>query len=231
MRTGGAHGWLAVVVVAGMIAGLPAQARPTVSVSVDSDYRFRGYTLSQDQPDLRLSLAWDHESGDHASGAYAGVSAVATRDSGLAGYLGYAGYVWHPATGPQWEAGVTAMHVRDHEDYDYNEIYAGVITQDFTARIYYSPDYFDSHSRTLYTEINTGRQVSSRWRVFAHVGYLTPLSGRLRKNRYDLRAGVSLSLSHYVFQAALSESTPQAAYPFHRADDGQAVIFSVSDFF
>lgn len=225
MRPGGRHGWRVAAIAAGMVAGTAAHAQPTVSLGIDSDYRFRGYSLSQDEPDVRLSVAWDHP-----SGAYAGASVVATH-YGLSGYLGYAGYVWQPARGPKWEAGVTAMHVRDHEDYDYNEIYAGVITQAFTARVYYSPDYFNSHSRTLYTEINTGQPISGRWRVFAHAGYLTPLSGRLRGNRYDVRAGVSFSVSHYVVQASLSQSTPQAAYPFHRADDGQAIIVSVSDFF
>ncbi len=226
MRAGGRYWWLAVAGVAGTMVALPARAAPTVSLSIDSDYRFRGYSLSQNQPDMRLNLAYDH-----ASGAYAGVSVAATKKAGIAGYIAYAGYVWHPAKGPQWEAGVTGMHVRDHENYDYNEIYGGLITQDFTARVYYSPNYFNSRTRTVYTEINTGEAVSSRWRVFAHAGYLTPLSGRLRGNRYDVRAGASYSVSHYVFQATLSMSTPRGAYPFHRADDGQAVIVSVSDFF
>lgn len=226
MRTGLGHMGMAVAGLLGAMVAAPAQSRPSLSVSLDSDYRFRGYTLSQNQPDIRLQLAYDHD-----SGAYAGLSAVATRRAGLAGYIGYAGYVWRPARGPKWEAGVTAMHVRDHFDYDYSEIYGGVDAQSFTARVYYSPNYFNSHSRTLYTEINTGKQISSRWRVFAHAGYLTPLSGRLHENRYDLRAGASLSLSHYVFQASLSQSTPQEAYPYHRAESGSAVMVSVSDFF
>lgn len=226
MSAGGKQGWLAAVCLAGTIMALPAWADTSVSLAIDSDYRFRGYSLSQNQPDVRLNLSYDHP-----LGAYAGLSVAATRRAGFAGYVGYAGYVWHPANGPKWEAGFTATHVRDHEDYDYNEIYGGVITQAFTARVYYSPDYFNSHSRTLYTEINTGEQISSHWRVFAHAGYLTPLSGRLRGNRYDLRAGVALSVSHYAIQAAWSQSTPQAAYPYHRAFDGKAMMVSVSDFF
>jgi uncharacterized protein (TIGR02001 family) len=226
MRAGGIQGWLAAACLAGTIAALPAQAETSVSLTIDSDYRFRGYSLSEDQPDVRLNLSYDHP-----SGAYAGLSVYATRRAGLASYVGYAGYVWRPANGPKWEAGVTATHVRDHENYDYSEIYGGVITQAFTARVYYSPNYFNSRSRTLYTEINTGQQISSRWRVFAHAGYLTPLSGHLRRNRYDVRVGASLNVSHYVVQAAWSQSTPQPAYPYHSAFDGQALIVSVSDFF
>ncbi len=203
-----------------------ARAQVAASVSVDSDYRFRGVTLSDNKPVARLNLSYDNP-----SGVYAGLSGFAADKSGYYGTVAYAGYVWRPQSGPALEAGASYTQVREHFAYNYSEIYAGIITRALTARLYYSPDYFGASTRTLYADLNSGRQLSPHWRAFVHGGVLSPLSGTFRRARYDVRAGVAVSVSHYELQLAWSHTNPNRAYAWHPADDGDAVIATATSYF
>ena len=58
------------VLVAGLLGICPAvHAQTTVSAAIESDYRFRGISLSDGKPDVRFNIGYDHK-----SGAYAGLS-------------------------------------------------------------------------------------------------------------------------------------------------------------
>ena len=231
MRFGGryrpAAGLLAILVA---VAAAPALAQLSSSLSVDSNYVYRGLTLSRDRPVARLDLSYDHP-----SGAYGGVSLIGMRDTpdadiGLS-YVGYAGYVWQPVQGPSWEAGISDTHIRNGSDYDNTEVYGGVITRAFTARVYYAPHYYGSRMRTLYNELSTSRRLTPNWRTFVHAGVLTPLDGAYRRERYDVRAGLAVSLSHYQIEAAWSRAFPVPGYLSHRPGDGDALVLSASSFF
>ena len=87
----------------------------------------------------------------------------------------------------------------------YTEIYLGVSRDPLSARIYFSPDYFNSRSRTIYGEINGSVAPARNWSLTAHVGALTYLSQpdtddiyhavhRYRALYYDWRLGVMRQL-------------------------------------
>ena len=231
MRSGGGYyriiGWLA---AAAVVVAAPAFAQLSASLSVDSDYRYRGIDLSRDRPALRLDLAYDHP-----GGAYGGVSLIGMRDTPYGdigvSYIGYAGYVWQPSAGPSWEAGVADTHIHNGANYDFAEVYGGLATRAFTVRVHYAPDYYGSHARTLYSEFDASRRLAPMWRAFLHAGTLTPVSGERRRERYDLRAGLALSLSPYEIQAAWSRSNPLPGYATHRPDGGNALVLSATRFF
>jgi uncharacterized protein (TIGR02001 family) len=231
MRFGGRYRpavGLWVVLMAGF--AMPALAQLSSSLSVDSNYIYRGLSLSRDRPDLRLDLSYDH-----SSGAYGGLSLIGMRDTsagdiGLS-YVGYAGYVWQPAQGPSWEAGLSDTHIHNGAEYNNAEVYGGLITRGFTARVYYAPDYYGSHMRTLYGELGTSRRLTPHWRVFAHAGALTPLDGMYRRERYDARAGVAVTVSHYEIETAWSRAFPLPGYLSRRQGDGNALVLSASSFF
>jgi len=230
MRFGGRYRLAAGLLVGLTAAAAPAFAQLSSSLSVDSDYIYRGIDLSRDRPAVRLDLAYDH-----ISGAYGGLSLIGIRDDahgdiGLSS-IGYAGYVWQPAQGPSWEVGASDTHIRNGGDYDYNEVYGGVITRTFTARLYYSPHYYGSRMRTLYSELSAARRLAPGWRAFVHAGMLTPLDGAHRGERYDVRAGVAVNISRYEIQAAWSRTDPVAGYLMHRPNDGNALVLSASRFF
>ncbi len=229
-----AHGQGGIVDPSGPNLSGPDSGVLTGQVSIDSDYRFRGISIDHGQPAAHLDLAWD-AGGSTGGGAYAGASFIASqnRQGGLSGLgmLGYAGYVWRPATGPAWEGGVSARHFRDDYSYDYDEVYAGLLMQNFTARVSWSPHGIGRRGQTLYSEVDSGAHLSAHWRTFVHAGVLSALSGPRTRTRYDVRTGLAANFGDYEIQAALSQTNPVPAYGSHEADDGTALVVSVSRFF
>jgi uncharacterized protein (TIGR02001 family) len=182
------------------LAVLPVAAHAQVSFSgsVESDYRFRGLSLSNGRPVLALAVAYDHP-----SGLYGGVSVLGqdTAHDGarLLGVMEYAGYAFRrTASGPSFDIGV------DNETYDqygaressisYSEVYAGVTVGGISSHIYYSPDYFRKGAALVYASLDGAYRVNDDWRLTAHGGASTPMGYYAAGNkheRYDLRLGVS----------------------------------------
>ena len=236
---------VAFVLWAGLIlSSAPARAQLAANVSVESDYRFRGLSLSNEQPDVRLNLSYDSPSLGKLGEAYAGISVIGAQLANgqgprpgyqVLGYVDYAGYVIRPKQGPALEVGFTNMHVQARYSYDFSEIYAGIITDSFSARLYYSPHYFGHDVRTVYTDFNgshrlSGDWLSGHWRLFGHVGVLTPLSGALRAERYDVRVGVAVSMNNYEVQMGWTRTNP-LRYENRFANDKSDFVVSASCFF
>lgn len=229
MRGARAHSLFAALALLAALAS-HARAQVTVSAAVDSDYRFRGLTLSGGQPDLRLNLSYDHK-----SGVYAGLSVVGARKydgtAGLVSDIEYVGFVSPRLRGMAWEAGLTHTHIREHVVYDYSEVYGGVLSDHFSARLSWSPRYYGRRMSTVYADLNAGQRLSTHWRVFGHAGALTPLTGLQRKGRYDVRAGVAASLRNYELQLAWTKSNPVVVYPGRTVYSGEAVVVTATCYF
>ena len=208
-----------------------AQAQLGASVRIESDYRFRGVSLSDGRPDVHLDLAWDH-----ASGAYAGVSATAVeleRGARRAALLGYAGYARAPdAQAPGWEAGLSAAHFAGAAGYDYAELYAGLIGERWNARLAYSPDYFGQGRRTLYAELNAGRALAPPWRVFAHAGALAALGGAAdgARVRGDLRLGAAVTREAWELQLAWVAAGSDGFYPLAYPGTRRSFVLTLARF-
>jgi len=174
-----------------------AQAQFSASVGVESDHRFRGVSLSDGQPDLRLSVAYDH-----ASGVFAGASA--TRVEFMLGrhstqLLGYAGYVTRGPFDLNAEVGATTSTFSGNTRYDYSEAFVGVSGERWGMRVYYAPAYFGFDQATAYVEVDANAPLTSRWRVFGHVGALAAVRGVHNSDdrsraRYDTRLGIGCSV-------------------------------------
>src|SRR6185369_11635128 len=117
-----------------------AAAQVGGSVIVESDYRFRGISLSGGDPTAHLNLAYDHASGWYTGASLAGTELKpGSRKTALTAYLGYASRRGDLGA---WEAGAVLNRFFGLTYYDYDEVYAGFIAERWTARVYYSPDYF-----------------------------------------------------------------------------------------
>lgn len=171
---------------------LPASAAAQFggSVVVESDYRFRGVSLSAERPNLRLSLAYDH-----ASGAYGGLMLSGLeiergrRQAALQAYAGWAGPLgedWHWELGGSYSASIDGRGA-----YNYGELFAGLLAQDGSLRLYAAPDYFGWSEPTLYLEADRGWALAGDWRVVGHLGLLQAL-GRDGGHRADARLGLQV---------------------------------------
>ena len=182
----------------GLLVGGAAHAQLGVSVGVESDNRFRGVSLSDGQPDVRLSVAWDHDSGVFAGASATGVEF--TRGRHAVHWLGYAGVVKRLTPELSAELGVTGSTFSGDARYDYSEVFIGLSGERWSLRAYYAPDYFGFRQATAYVELDANAPrapFAPRWRVFGHVGALTAVSaptddGRDRM-RTDVRIGIGFS--------------------------------------
>lgn len=216
----------------------PASAQLGAGASLQSDYIYRGRSLSEERPTAALNISYDH-----ASGAYAGVSAIAvdTKRRGLQmlGHIDYVGYVRRSNTGPAWELGLSNANITYYKygerSFRYAEVYGGILTDHMSVRAYYSPSYFGQDVKTLYVDVSGAVRPAPDWRLFGHVGVLTPVGGRTfpgsRRERYDLSVGVAAKLRNAELSLTASKVAPDTAYSGGAAFEGDAVTLGLTYFF
>lgn len=189
----------------------------SASVGADTDYRFRGVSLSDGKPSLRVAFDVDH-----ASGAYGGLAVTRiepTRDDRYELVRWQLGYARRLDGGASVDVGASQSHFTGDARYDYLELQAGYASADWSLRASYAPDYFGRGVRTLYLEGQAQRAFGERWRAYAHAGLLLAdraadaTGDAARRSRVDLRAGVAWSLRDLDLQLAWVGATRGGPYP------------------
>jgi uncharacterized protein (TIGR02001 family) len=195
----------------------PARAEVAASLAIDSDYPLRGVSLSDRRPVMSLTLAYDHDSGVYGDVAAIG---VATRRSGVEvlGYVAHLGYARRLPSGASLDIGVTnsrvTTYVHRRYTYDYTEVYVGLSKGDLSAHVYVSPDYIGEGGPTAYVDLEGALRPARNWRVFGHVGLLTPLSeSNERRARLDLRAGVAREFGNLELHVVCTATSTAPYYP------------------
>src|SRR6266542_4368251 len=164
------------------------------SASLLSDYRFRGISLSHNRPAAQIALAYDDASGWYGGAFASTVQFVypTNRELQLVSFIGYAKRL---PSGLSWEAGADYSAVTGAESYSYPEVYAGIASENVSARLYYAPRYFGQESGVIYGEVNASQQLIDRVRLLAHGGLLRNNSEGaygLRPDRHVFDASVGL---------------------------------------
>ena len=214
----------------------PAKAQISVSTSLESDYRFRGISLSNGRPALTASIAYDD-----SSGAYLGASAIAqdTAHAGvqMLGYVEYIGFATPKRGGVALDFGVNNETLTAYADREYvlryTEAYVGLTSSNISAHVYYSPNYFRAGASTLYADVDGAFRPAAHWRLFGHVGVLTPTGPAdvqtNRRERYDLRAGVAREFQRSEVDLAWTATSPS---PLNQTLPSRgALVVSASYFF
>ncbi len=206
-----------------------------MSVALDSDYLWRGVSLSDGRPVASLGINFDHK-----SGVYGGLTltAVDSRQDppSFQGYVAYLGYAHRLEGGGSWELGVVNSETSTYLDHkysdNYTEIYAGLSRNDISAHIYYSPRNILDDASTLYGEVDGAIRPASGWRLFGHAGLLVSLSGHPpsggERARFDLRAGVAREFKACELHLAVTTTTPRPVYPEYHLQPSSRVEAGVS---
>jgi uncharacterized protein (TIGR02001 family) len=197
----------------------PATAQLSGSLAVESDYRLRGYSLSEGRPAATLQLGYDHPSGLYLNG-----SASLTWPDGEPRLLGTQlnlGYSKRLGPDVVIDAGLLRADYRPGYDSglrrNYSEAYLGATVNRVSARIFYSPDYLRDDVSTLYGEIETFLEPAPDWRLSGHLGgtaYLgraRPYPGT-RSAQYDWRLSLSRELGSVEIHGSLSGGGPGDDY-------------------
>ena len=201
---------------------------------MESDYRFRGYSLSDKRPAAIAQLGYDHP-----SGIYANIAAIAAlghdTEFYFVGAQGNVGYVKRLNPRLYLDGGIS------HSQYDpiapnrskwsYTELYLGLGTDHVTGRVSYSPHYFVSDTSTIYAEAEAAFEPGENWRVNAHGGilfYLRSPEYIPHDSYYDWRLGVSRAFGHFDIHAALSGGGPGKDYYGSKPRDRTALTVGAS---
>ncbi len=180
----------------------PARAQIAGALSLDSDYRLRGISLSGLRPALSLAATVEHP-----GGVYAGGSVVAIRAPGgkvrILGHMAQLGYAIRDAGGTSWDIGVsnTDVEVQGVQRFDlqYSDIHVGVSRDNLSARIYVSPNYQGS-VKTAYLDLSATLNPAENWRISTHVGILKRLGSSTPRvslrERYDVRVGLARDIGN-----------------------------------
>ena len=225
-------------VQAGLLVGVPAHgalAQVGFNASIMSDFRYRGFTLSDGRPAIDLSVSYDHPSGAYF--AISGIGAATAHDGAqLLGYQAYLGYARRTKSGASLDIGVNHTRISEfawpRERLEYSEIYAGVSWKDVSAHVYYSPNYLGDHWSAVYLDLSGTVRLDPNWRLFGHFGVLEPVAGRsgweTPNTQYDLRAGLAVRRDPVELQLAWSRFGPDADYPPGQSQGHNAVVALLS---
>lgn len=211
-------GWLLVAFgVASVPSALPAQLAATAIVQ--SDYRFRGRSLSQGKPVATIDVSYDDR-----SGLYVGGSATAVLGgvevAGLLAQQAYAGYAIRDKSGASFDVGViaaryTSLYGGGRED-SHAEAYIGVSQGAVSTQIRFAPSYFGRGTPVVYGELAATRDLAPHWRLNGHIGVLAQTSGSPslggKRVRYDVRAGVSRAFGRLELAADWTLGGPAGSY-------------------
>ena len=170
-----------------------ADARAENSFGIVSDYRYRGLSLSDGEPGLQAGLVWDRD-----DGWYAGVFAATTRIGGRDGVqaISYLGRAWRLCSGRSWEAGIQYVAFTSDHGEDYRELYLGLASDRWNARLHYEPLQLGDYGPAAYADFNANRPLGERFVLVGHVGAgwrsgdPAPYIDRVY---YDARVGIGMS--------------------------------------
>jgi uncharacterized protein (TIGR02001 family) len=216
-------------VVAVLVFTAPARAQLGATVGVDSDYRYRGVSLSGSKPSPRLTVNYDA-----AERWYAGASATRAMLTGSDTYtqlLGYAGWSTPAFASTSVELGLDGSHFAGISGYDFAEAYVGLLGERWSARLYFAPNYYGRHVQTAYAELNTYLALDEHSRVFAHFGVLHPLHGAVGeadRTRGDISLGAALVWRAWDLHLAWVAATHGGPYPAVYGGRPSALVAGVS---
>jgi uncharacterized protein (TIGR02001 family) len=196
------------------VTTIASNAQVSTTIGIESDYRYRGVSLSNSQPSPRLTLNYD--AADHW---YAGASA--TRAALVAGakstqLMGYAGWVSNAVEDRRVEIGIDGSRFAGVSGYDFAEAYVGLLANQWSARAYYAPNYYGRRIGVGYLELNAHLSLSEQVRAFAHLGALAPLrrtAGDAGTTRGDISVGVGFVAGGWDLHLAAVGATRGGPYP------------------
>jgi len=200
-----------------------AQASVSGSVSVVSDYRWRGYSLSDGRPAAQATLAYDHPSGAYAGLFVSSVRLGAERETGIQG-LGYAGYSARLASGVSWDAGVSYSDFSRPSNYAYAEYHVGLAHVEWNARLSHAPRYFGQEYSASYAELNLTPWSDRDLAPLLHIGLLHSPRPEYLGPRWIWDGRIGLAYSFGLTTVQLSWNTVSRSRNGGGGDDRSAWV-------
>jgi uncharacterized protein (TIGR02001 family) len=205
------------------------------SVSVVSNYRYRGVSLSHNDPAAQLALVYDHPQGWYA-GAFASTVRIGQPSSHEGQGIFFAGYARTMPSGVTWEAGIDYSGFTGATSYAYSEVYVGAAYEKVSARLYYSPRYYGRAADAIYGELDAAHRLFDRVQLVAHVGAFWTngrnFYGTVPDPVFDGRLGLVLEFDRFNVQLSLvGISSASTGYSVSGVRSRNGPVLSVSRLF
>jgi uncharacterized protein (TIGR02001 family) len=160
----------AIAVLALGAAAATAQAEVSSTITLASDYDFRGITQTARDPALQASLDWSSDSGFYlgawASNVDFGDGTESEFELDLIG-----GFSGNFTDDFGYDLGVARYnYFDDGDDIDYTEYYLGLSYKAVSFKYWYSSDFVNSDSGASYIEANADLPLPSDFTLSLHVG-------------------------------------------------------------
>jgi uncharacterized protein (TIGR02001 family) len=193
-----------------LAGGTQAAAQLSGSASVQSDYLYRGTSLTGGNPAVSVDLGYDDPSGLYLNGtAFAYLDGDGPAFGGGQANVGYARRL---SPNLSVDAGLVHSLYRvgaERRSYDFTELYVGVTRRPISARIFYAPDYYGTESAAIYAEVDAAVEPVPDWRLSAHLGLLDYVGGDYayagRGVRHDWRLTAERQIGMVALRASLSD--------------------------
>jgi uncharacterized protein (TIGR02001 family) len=196
-----------------LLFAAPACAQVSGSVTLLSDYRYHGASLSDESPTAKLVLAWDRGDGWYAGAQLARVRFVYPGARSELQAVPYLGYVRVLRPGLSAEAGVQYSWFSRSAGYGYPEIYLGLSGEHLGTRVSWIHDYF-GEAPAWYAEVNGSRPLRDALRLVSHIGVLrqnTYSESDAGHWRYDVAAGMAFTVGDFDLQATWTTASDAGA--------------------
>jgi len=217
-----------------LLFAAPACAEVGATVTLASQDRFRGYSVSDGYPAATFSLSYDDAAGPYLEGS---VMVAGNPSHGIerSRFEGNAGYAMRLKNGPTLDAGIVHAEYTGYRIYDrqavFTEIYAGLIAGHVSAHVHYSPTYFQHGITTFYTDLDGSASLTPRLRLSAHCGMLFQIDGSHEpagSHMRDWRIGASTDVKNLTFEVALASGSNRRSFYGTERNGGTALLFSAT---
>ena len=178
-----------------------ASAQLSATLSVVSDYRYRGVSLSDNEPAAQIGVTYDAPQGWYA-GAFVSTAKSETYETRGIQAIGFGGYAWRTSSELSLEVGADYVAVTTAPRYDYPEVYAGLTFKNVSARVYYAPRYFGQDSAAVYGELNVAQPWLPNARILAHIGVLGGAANNPSGAPVDALIGVGIDWEGFNLQVS-----------------------------
>jgi uncharacterized protein (TIGR02001 family) len=153
-----------------LFASTVAHAQLSSTITLTSDYDFRGFSQSAKDPALQASLDYDLENG-FAVGAWASNIDFEPLDGDIEIDF-YGSYTGEIDDDTSWTAGAVWYSYPGSDDIqEYAEIYGGLDKGPVGAKLWYSPDLYDIGESAWYLEGNGTIELPQDFSLLLHAGY------------------------------------------------------------
>lgn len=146
-----------------------AQAEVSSTWAATSDYDFRGFTQTEEDPALQGSIDFATDNGWYI-GAWASNVDFGPGDPNLEVDL-YTGFSGGAEDGLGWDVGLIYYSFPSESDFNYPEIYGGLSYGIVSGKLWYSNDFNNTDESAIYLEGGVDVPLPSNFSVNAHAGY------------------------------------------------------------